>query len=413
MYAMTKYLTPIRIKENLATTPQITFEVTESCCLNCTYCAYGEFYSDYGKRHKMKLKFKYVKAFLSFIKELWDQGYDTNGPAEIYISFYGGEPLMNIGLIKRTIAFIESNMSGYGKKFSYSMTTNGIFLPRHINYLVEKDFDILISLDGDEKGNSFRIFHNGKPSFNKVLKSIEYVRTYFPDYFSEKVNFNAVLNRNNSVQSIYDYIGDRFGKIPRVSEISTSGVRNDKRKAFEDIFRNMHESVEAFKPQESDFLKHPNFESVARYLQMNSPYFFLDYNELLYGKKHRKMIPTGTCLPFSKRVFITASGKILPCEKVGHQFSLGEIRDHNVEIDFNKIADTYNIFFNDISFLCSKCQYLSSCLVCIFHNGFLQNHSCRKFCTPERAKAERMAVISFLQRYPESYSYIMNNLEIL
>ena len=41
------------------------------------------------------------------------------------------------------------------------MTSNAVLLDKYQDYLAEKQFDILISLDGDEWGNSYRTDHAG------------------------------------------------------------------------------------------------------------------------------------------------------------------------------------------------------------------------------------------------------------
>lgn len=69
----------------------------------------------------------------------------------ISLSVFMEENRCNIEFIKRIIAYIESNLCGYKKKFIYSMTTNAILLSKYIDYLVEKGFKLLISLDGDDK----------------------------------------------------------------------------------------------------------------------------------------------------------------------------------------------------------------------------------------------------------------------
>ena len=46
MKNLKEYLKAEDIEFFLANTPQITFEVTDACNLKCTYCGYGEFYSD-------------------------------------------------------------------------------------------------------------------------------------------------------------------------------------------------------------------------------------------------------------------------------------------------------------------------------------------------------------------------------
>lgn len=42
-----------KVKEALSHTPQILFEVTESCNLNCVYCALGSVY-EWGKIGRVK-----------------------------------------------------------------------------------------------------------------------------------------------------------------------------------------------------------------------------------------------------------------------------------------------------------------------------------------------------------------------
>jgi uncharacterized protein len=43
------------IKQSMANTSQITFEVTDRCNLKCEYCGYGKFYNDYDKRESKNL----------------------------------------------------------------------------------------------------------------------------------------------------------------------------------------------------------------------------------------------------------------------------------------------------------------------------------------------------------------------
>lgn len=42
------------------------------------------------------------------------------------------------------------------------MTTNAILLDRYMDFLAENEFRLLISLDGDEKGQSYRVDTKGK-----------------------------------------------------------------------------------------------------------------------------------------------------------------------------------------------------------------------------------------------------------
>ena len=308
-------LTPEEVKECLATTPQITFEVTERCNLNCTYCGYGKLYSDKDSRSDRNLHADDAIAFLSFIKKLWEDGYDTTGESVVYISFYGGEPLLNMPFIKEIVFFVENQLQSYNKHFVFSMTTNAILLPHYIKYLVEKDFHLLLSLDGDENGSSYRIYRNGKPAYKTIVDNINIVKSSYPAFYKKNITFNAVLNDRNTIQGINDFFSLHFCKKPFIGEINVTGINPNEIDLFKKIFRSKTQEVAKERGlQIENFQESTSYDTVARYLQMHSPYFYLSYNELLYGKNSRKSVPTGTCLPFGKKVFITVSGKILPCE---------------------------------------------------------------------------------------------------
>lgn len=407
------------ILEYLANTPQITFEITERCNLACLYCGYGKLYANRGERKNRDLPTTKAIRFLEYLKNLWILGNDTQGDSYITISFYGGEPLLNIEFIKQIIAYIESNLCGFKKNFIYSMTTNALLLSKHIDYLVEKDFKLLISLDGDEQGSSLRIFRNGKPAFNKIISEIDHVAHKYPQYFKTNVEFNSVLSTKTTVEEIINFIELRYGKTPTISEINPDGV-NPKEK---DLFDSLHQkkwynTMMSIVQNEIfyDFLTHPYFERVARYILMHSPYVYMDYNELLFNNQNRrKELPTGTCFPFVKKVFITVSGQIMPCERISYTYALGTINEDAVLIDFKSIADRYNKYYNRVRPVCQKCANNEGCLSCMFSNGQLDSsHSmCSYFMSFRDAKNMQNEVGRFLHNYPGAYSYIMNNYEVM
>ena len=93
-----------------------------------------------------------------------------NSKKNIRISFYGGEPLLNFKFIKEAVTLIKN--LNVNKEFSFSMTTNAIYLRKYIDFLAENKFDILVSIDGDRYEDSYRNFPNGNPSFNIVANNI-------------------------------------------------------------------------------------------------------------------------------------------------------------------------------------------------------------------------------------------------
>lgn len=180
---------------------QVVFEVTDSCNLNCKYCGYGDMYTGYDARKGQNLSFRDAKAIIDYLLELWDKSKQTSLDEFVAISFYGGEPLINMKLIKDIVLYLES-LKHTPRFFRYSMTTNAILLDRYMDYLAEKKIHLLISLDGDSEAQSYRVDHNGKNSFNKVFDNVKKIESKYPDYFNECVNFNSVLHDRNTAYSI-------------------------------------------------------------------------------------------------------------------------------------------------------------------------------------------------------------------
>lgn len=197
---------------------QLTFEVTDACNLQCRYCGYGDMYFGYDKRETKYMSFEQGRVMIDYLADIWRAHRARSARQRTYISFYGGEPLMNMDFITRTVAYVEQ--LDISRKFIFSMTTNAMLLDRYMDYLVEKKFHLLISLDGDKEGQSYRVTRDGGNSFDRVFANVKKLQSSHPAYFNECVEFNAVLHNRNSVERTFDFIGREFGKKPTISELN-------------------------------------------------------------------------------------------------------------------------------------------------------------------------------------------------
>lgn len=75
----------------------------------------------------------------------------TSKTKNLIIAFYVGEPLFNGKFIENIINIV--NTLNYKKeiKVEYSMTTNATLIHKYVKLLVKYNFELLISLDGNEK----------------------------------------------------------------------------------------------------------------------------------------------------------------------------------------------------------------------------------------------------------------------
>ena len=405
------------IEYSLANLKQLVFEVTDACNLRCKYCAYADLYEGYDQRENLKLPFQKAKLIIDYLYEYWEKRYciEVNDP--ITIGFYGGEPLLNVPFIQQVINYIES-LNPIGKKFHYNMTTNAILLERYRDFLAENEFRLLISLDGDEKGQSYRVDTKGKNSFDKVLANIQLLRSKYPSYFEHYVMFNSVLHNRNEVESTYRFIKDKFGKEPMISPLNNSGVRKDKLQEFYQAYQNVATSIqkanncEALKNEL--FIKSPETGALVNYIYHHTGNVFNDYNDLLLGREGSSFPPSGTCIPFSKKMFITVKGRILQCEKIDHEFALGQITNKKVELNLEQAARQHNKYTFRYMNQCKTCAAKQLCTQCVYQIDDIHDKTskCYSYYSATQHEKQKEYYMDHLDKHPELYNRILKEVVV-
>ena len=394
-----KRIEPVDIEKKIANLPQITFEVTDACNLKCKYCGYGEFYNDYDERSNKMLDEKKALLLLDYLIDKWNSPLNTSQGKDVFVSFYGGEPLLNMDFIRQIITYVEQSVLLYNK-CRFSMTTNGVLLDKYLPYLMEHDVKLLISMDGDRQGHSYRVDHSGRNSFDRVFKNTKFIQENYPEYFERNVNFSAVLHRKNSVAGVYQFIKDEFGKIPLIAELNNTGINPEKQDEFFETYRNVQESL--YQSEDYSRIKKDMFEKLGEirdiglFLFKHSGNFFQTYNDFFIDSENVQRTPTGTCEPFGKRMYVTVTGKILPCERVGHQYALGTVDLAGVRIDCEKIADTYNNYFEKLKRQCNHCHNADACIQCIFQ---LDNLNTKPVCSGYTNQSTFRDEVNYKMRY--------------
>ncbi len=402
------------IEFQLANSYNVVFEVTDACNLGCEYCGYGKFYSDYDKRENKNLTAAAAKNLLNYLQTLWASPLNRSLNHKVNIGFYGGEPLLNLNFIKEIVDFAK-NMPAPPHRFTFSMTTNGLLLLRDPGFLVENNFQVSVSLDGDEKNNAYRVYPSGKPAFKDILKSVNAFRERYPDFFKQNVNFIAVLHNKNSAADIHKFFKENFDKTPRISEVNLNGIVPERKEEFLKTYRNLYESLdqaEDYAVIEKDlYYLTPGYQVISEFLRQYSGYVFKDYRQLIQGKKDIVYTPTATCLPFSRKVFLTVNGKILPCERIGHKYGLGFAGENKVDLDFQKIADTYNSYYEKLRKQCGSCATVGNCQQCMFLLDMeCPDPECRGHMDAGFFTKYISAAVSYLEKKPASYTKIMKEI---
>lgn len=402
------------LEDHLHNNGHLIFEVTDYCNLKCSYCIYGELYQGYSFRKNHYLSLKKAKNIFDYMVDFWNSPKNHSYNKEIRIGFYGGESLLNFPFIKEMVQYAKKIRLKHNS-FTFGLTTNGTLLDKYMEYLAENRFRILISLDGDEKSNGFRVFQNGKPVYKTIYNNIIKLRGRFPAYFEKYVDFNAVLHRLNSLEGIYNFFESNFNKIPHITEVSLSDVKDSQREVVNNMYRSISDSVKQAKNPgklQNDFrLSVPPVSIINKVLHQYSGDTFKKIKDFLYSGVPGSRTPTASCVPLQRRLFLTADGKILPCERVSHIHTLGRVTEEKVEIDFDKIAEKYNQFFDRLADQCRLCSGIKTCRNCVLKmETGKKGYQCRFISDQVQLKKYLSQAVTFLEENQYLYKKISKEL---
>ena len=404
------------IHYNLQHLKQLVFEVTDQCNLNCKYCALSDSYMNHDQREDKYLSYNKVKQIIDYLFSIRETSLDVYYP--LRVNFYGGEPLLNMPLIKQTVNYIETK---FAKRFvNYGLTTNAMLLDKYMDFLVENQFYMTISLDGDEIGHSYRMDHSGNNSFNRVFSNIKLLQEKYPEYFKHYVLFNSVLHNRNSVESTLRFIKDYFNKIPLIYPINTIGIKKEKTEEFMTMFQNVYQSILQSKNCEvieaEMFSLSPRISSLVNYVFWKTGNAFDSYNDMIFNIIGSLPNQTGTCSPFSKKMFVTVNGKILQCERIGQEFVLGHVDDDRVELDLDYVANSQNQFILKLNTQCNSCYFYSNkeCPECIYQIEDIkkENPHCLRLCNNRNYEQIGDEILNFLRNHPYLYEKIYKEVSL-
>jgi uncharacterized protein len=402
------------VKDCIIQTPQIVFEVTDCCNLRCSYCAQGELYESSDNKADKNISIHSAIKLLKYIFNL----VPYNKKNKLGIGFYGGEPLLNIKFIKQIVEIIPQLNAEKQIDIIYLMTTNATLVHKHIDFLVENKFRLLISLDGNEDNHSYRVFDNNRNSHRTVVENIDKIKKKYPEYFASNINFNAVLHNRNSVKEIYEFIYTRYNKIPRISELNMLYTKPDEDGLLEKMFQSKQKSETEYGKEYANNLPHNELSmyheliNFLKYLSVN--YYISNVINILHNEE--KYFPTSTCLPFSKKTFLTNRNRILTCERIGNNYTLGII-NQDVEIDIQDITQQYKFYYEGLKKVCQYCYAYRFCGVCMFQIKKFdklntEKFVCDNFHDQKKFQKKLYHIFSFLEKNPNDIFEILENFVI-
>lgn len=163
----------------------LCLHICHDCNLRCRYC-----FADEGAYHATRemMSLETAKAAIDFLIR------ESGNRKVLEVDFFGGEPLMNLNVIKETVYYAKAEAAKRGKRFLFTTTTNGVLLDDDaIKFLNEEMENVVLSLDGRKEVHDLvRKTVNGKGSFDVVIEKIKkFVRSRGDKHYYVRGTFTA------------------------------------------------------------------------------------------------------------------------------------------------------------------------------------------------------------------------------
>ena len=150
-------------EENILPLKALCLNVAHECNMSCAYCFAGG-RGDYGGGEGL-MSLEVGKGAIDFLIK------NSLGQKTLDIDFFGGEPLLNWETVKQITGYARSREGASGKKFRFTLTTNGVLLSEDvINFTNREMHNVVLSLDGRPEINDHnRKLPDGSGSYHEVL----------------------------------------------------------------------------------------------------------------------------------------------------------------------------------------------------------------------------------------------------
>ena len=182
---------------------QITFQVTEDCCMKCTYC-----YQHNKSNNKMS--FETAKKIIDKLLNNEIKTITQYNTPYIIIEFIGGEPFLEIDLIEQIIQYTLNTMIKLKHPWLYyikfSICSNGLlYNTPKVQNLFKKYHNFIrmsVSIDGNkELHDKCRIDLNNNGTYDKVVENVK----LYQQQYGELPNTKMTLSPEN-INYTYDAI---------------------------------------------------------------------------------------------------------------------------------------------------------------------------------------------------------------
>ncbi len=185
--------------------------ICHDCNLKCKYCFASEGTYNTARDY---MSVDVAKAAIDFLIE------NSGTRKSLEVDFFGGEPLLNLDVVKACVEYARKREKECDKEFSFTMTTNCLLLDEDIaNYLNEEMDNVVLSIDGRrEIHDKTRITCSGGGSYDAAIEGAKLMRKIRGDkrYYVRGTFTRENLDFTKDVESLSDNGFDQISVEPVV-----------------------------------------------------------------------------------------------------------------------------------------------------------------------------------------------------
>ncbi len=201
-------------------TLKITVLTTLQCNFACDYCIQGD-HGDYNKQ-AAKMSLDTAARVAAWV----ERRIDTIAPNRLVLTFFGGEPLLNMPVLYYLAERLHQACAERGVQILLNVITNGLLLTREmVERLNPLGLNgIKITLDGDRDAhNRSRPLRGGQGTFDKIVASVREVA----DLTRIAVGGNFDMDSVDSYPALLDFLAAQ-DFAPRLSKVLFKPVIREK-----------------------------------------------------------------------------------------------------------------------------------------------------------------------------------------
>lgn len=296
--------------------------ISHDCNLRCEYCFAAQ--GDFGHGRKL-MPFEVGKAAIDFLIK------HSANRHNLELDFFGGEPLMNLDVVKKVVEYARSIEKEHNKNFRFTMTTNGILLDDDsIDFINREMSNVVLSLDGRKEVNDrLRPTVNKKGSYDIIVPKYQKLVAERGDkeYYVRGTFTKYNLDFTDDVMHLNELGFDQISVEPVVTDPELPYALTEK-------------DLPAI-AEEYEKLSKILIERKKNGTSFNFFHFMIDLDQGPCAIKRLRGCSCG-----NEYVAVTPEGDIYPCHQfVGmDEWKMGSVLDNSIDHKMKKMFSKANIY---------------------------------------------------------------------